>query len=47
VQIEQVMINGIPRPHSDPNYFQIELGEGDLDCNVDVNFRAVSRPAAR
>ena len=41
VQIEQVRINGVPRSHSDPNYFQIELSESDLGCSVDVTFRAV------
>jgi len=46
VQVERVTINGVPRQHSDPNYFQVELSEADLGCNVDVNFRAVRRPAA-
>jgi len=45
VQIQQVTINGIPRPHEDPNYFQVQLSEGDLGCCVDVTFRAVSKTA--
>jgi hypothetical protein len=40
VQIEQVVINGSPRPHSDPNYFQIELKGEDLGADVMVRFRA-------
>jgi mannose/cellobiose epimerase-like protein (N-acyl-D-glucosamine 2-epimerase family) len=46
VQIEQVRINGVPRSHADPNYFQIELGEGDLGCNIDVIFCAANQPAS-
>ena len=45
VQVERVVINGVPHPHSDPNYFQVELSEAAW-VNVDVNFRAIAKPAA-
>ena len=45
LQIEQVRINGVPRTHADPNYFQVELGDGDLGCDIEVNFRTVSQKA--
>jgi mannose/cellobiose epimerase-like protein (N-acyl-D-glucosamine 2-epimerase family) len=41
VRIDQVRINGVPRNHSDPNYFQIELRENDFECNIEVTFCAV------
>ncbi len=40
VEITQVTINGIPRPHTDPDFFQVELDENDLGCSVAVSFRA-------
>jgi hypothetical protein len=43
VAIEQVTVDGVPRRHHDPNYFQIELDEDDLDCNIAVQFRAQRR----
>lgn len=45
VQIEQVMINGEPRAHTDPNYFQIELTQHDLGADIVVQFRAVGKAA--
>lgn len=46
VQIEQVIVNGRPRAHADPNYFQIELTEGDRGATIAVVFRAVPRAIA-
>jgi hypothetical protein len=44
VQIDQVTVNGVSREHSDPNFFQIELAERDLGCDVVVRFRVVGQP---
>jgi len=42
VQIEEVIVNGKVRRHTDPNYFQIELAKEDLGCDVVVRFSAVA-----
>jgi hypothetical protein len=40
VSVEEVTVDGIPRPHADPNYFQVELTDSDLGANIVVRFRA-------
>lgn len=45
VQIERVVVNGRPRAHTDPNYFQIELEEGDRGATIAVLFKAARTPA--
>jgi mannose/cellobiose epimerase-like protein (N-acyl-D-glucosamine 2-epimerase family) len=52
VEIEQVTVNGVVREHADPHYFQIDLAEKDLGCDIVVRFRAmesenVGRPEHR
>jgi hypothetical protein len=42
VRIERVLVNGRPRAHTDPNYFQVELQEGDRGATIAVLFSAVS-----
>jgi mannose/cellobiose epimerase-like protein (N-acyl-D-glucosamine 2-epimerase family) len=42
VRIEQVSINGMLRPHTDPNYFQVELQPTDMGCDIEVTFRAIA-----
>lgn len=46
VQIERVLVNGRPRAHTDPNYFQIELQESDRGANIAVVFRAITSGSA-
>jgi mannose/cellobiose epimerase-like protein (N-acyl-D-glucosamine 2-epimerase family) len=41
VRIERVLVNGRPRAHTDPNYFQIELQEGDRGATIAVVFSAI------
>ncbi len=42
VRIEQVLVNGRPRAHVDPNYFRIELQESDRGATIAVVFRAIT-----
>jgi hypothetical protein len=43
LRIAQVIVNGKPRAHSDPYYFQVELSETDLGADIVVRFQAAGK----
>jgi len=44
VEIEAVVVNGVPREHVEKDFFQIPLDESDLSSEIVVRFKVVKGP---